>query len=99
MDWLTPQLRKKVREVFEPRYKRKLTEAEVEEIADNLSEVVEVILNSNGGKNIAMTILEARKKLGEKADKYTDVQLQKIINMLTILCSKTIDLVIEKTEK
>lgn len=46
-----------------------------------------------------MTILEARKKLGKKAEKYTDDQLQNMINMLTILCSKTIDLVIEKTEK
>ena len=42
--WLTPKLKKEVRKVFEPRYHRKLTDREVCEIADNLSEVIETIL-------------------------------------------------------
>ncbi len=43
-DWLFPELRQEVRKVFEPRYKRKLTDEEVEEIADNLSVFVEETL-------------------------------------------------------
>lgn len=44
MNWLTKELKVKIRKVFEPRYKRKLTDSEVEEIADNLSGVMEEIL-------------------------------------------------------
>jgi hypothetical protein len=44
MNWLSKELRSKIRDVFEPRYKRKLSEEEVEEIANNLFGVVEVIL-------------------------------------------------------
>lgn len=40
--WLTPELAIKVRKVFEPRYKRTLTEREVAEIAQNLTEVMEI---------------------------------------------------------
>lgn len=39
-----PWLKQKVRRVFEPRYKRKLTDKEVVDITDNLSGLIEVIL-------------------------------------------------------
>lgn len=44
MDWLTEPLRQEVRRVFEPRYKRPLTDAEVEDIANNLTGYMEAIL-------------------------------------------------------
>ena len=44
--WLTPQLKEEVRKVFEPRYKRKLTEIEVVEIAKNLTGFVEAYSKS-----------------------------------------------------
>jgi hypothetical protein len=44
MDWLTPELRREIRKVFEPKYKYALSEEEVEEIAENLSGVIETIL-------------------------------------------------------
>ena len=42
--WLNDQLKQKIRKVFEPRYKRKLTDLEVENIAVNLTEVMEELL-------------------------------------------------------
>lgn len=42
--WIDEELRKKVREVFEPRYKRGLSEAEVLEIAENLTGAMKAIL-------------------------------------------------------
>ncbi len=42
--WLSPKLAAEVRKVFEPRYKRPLTDEEVGEIAVNLSEYMETIL-------------------------------------------------------
>jgi hypothetical protein len=47
MEWLTEELQEKVRTVFEPRYKRKLSRDEVAEIAENLSGVIEIILKCN----------------------------------------------------
>lgn len=41
MDWLTEELKQKVRKVFEPRYKRSLTDFEVEEIAQNYASFFE----------------------------------------------------------
>ncbi len=35
MDWLTEKLRQEIKLVFEPRYNRRLTSGEVEEIATN----------------------------------------------------------------
>lgn len=43
-NWLNKSLKMEIRRVFEPRYKRKLSEKEVFEIAENLSGVVEQIL-------------------------------------------------------
>ena len=45
-EWLTPELKTKVRNIFEPRYKRALTESEVEEIAVNLVGFFEVLAKS-----------------------------------------------------
>ncbi len=44
MEWLSNKLRLEIRKVFETRYKRKLNDSEVEEIAENLSGVMEEIL-------------------------------------------------------
>ncbi|KKQ08910.1 hypothetical protein A3E66_04670 [Candidatus Daviesbacteria bacterium RIFCSPHIGHO2_12_FULL_37_16] len=44
MLWLTEELKQEVRKHFEPKYKRKLTDDEVIEIADNLTEVMEAFL-------------------------------------------------------
>lgn len=40
-NWLDENLKKEVRKVFEPKYKRKLTEEEVKDIANNLVMLVE----------------------------------------------------------
>lgn len=40
--WLSPQLKEEVRKVFEPRYKRKLTDSEIVSIAQNLTQIMEV---------------------------------------------------------
>lgn len=42
--WLSNELREEVRSVFEPRYKRKLQDSEVEEIAENLTGFMESYL-------------------------------------------------------
>ena len=42
--WLDEDLRKDIRNVFEPRYKRKLTDSDVEAIALNLTSGMETIL-------------------------------------------------------
>lgn len=42
--WLTDHQMQEIRKVFEPRYKRKLTDEEIFEIANNLSGVIEEIL-------------------------------------------------------
>lgn len=42
--WLNDDLKKKVRKVFEPRYKRRLADEEVVEIAENLTAVMEIYL-------------------------------------------------------
>lgn len=44
--WLTPPLQEKVRQVFEPRYQRKLTDSEIIEIANNLTSLLEVFFKS-----------------------------------------------------
>ena len=44
MNWLNEDLKKEIRKVFEPRYKRSLTDDEVIEIAENLTEVMEAFL-------------------------------------------------------
>lgn len=44
MTWLTDNLKQRIREVFEPRYKRCLTDQEVIEIANNLTGSVGIIL-------------------------------------------------------
>jgi len=41
MQWLTAELKSEVRSLFEPRYKRKLSDDEVIEIARNLTNYME----------------------------------------------------------
>lgn len=42
--WLTDDLKQDIRNRYEPLYKRKLTDEEVERIAINLTEVIETYL-------------------------------------------------------
>lgn len=44
ISWLTDELKQEIRKVFESRYKRSLTDEEVVEIANNLTEVMEAYL-------------------------------------------------------
>lgn len=44
MKWLSPILKAEIRKVFESRYKRRLSDSEVVEIAQNLTGVMEEIL-------------------------------------------------------
>ncbi len=43
-NWLTDKLKNEIRAIYEPAYKRTLTEQEVIEIAENISDVTETIL-------------------------------------------------------
>lgn len=54
--WLTEELKQKVKQVFEPRYKRKLTDTEVIRIADNLTEVMEELLKLRWRQKYAKNI-------------------------------------------
>ena len=42
--WLTDELKQDIRKQYEPLYKRKLTDDEIEKIAVNLTEVIEAYL-------------------------------------------------------
>ncbi|TSC85372.1 MAG: hypothetical protein G01um10147_1186 [Microgenomates group bacterium Gr01-1014_7] len=42
--WLNEDLKKEIKKVFEPRYKRSLTGDEVTQIAENLTDVMEAFL-------------------------------------------------------
>ena len=44
MNWLNENLKQKIKDLFEPRYKRILTEREIEEIAENLTGYMETII-------------------------------------------------------
>lgn len=46
--WLTQDLMAEIRCIYEPRYKRSLSDVEVNDIAENLSGVVEVMLKWKG---------------------------------------------------
>jgi len=52
MNWLSEELKKKIRKVFESRYKRNLTEEEVAEIADSLVGFVEVYVKVRDGQKM-----------------------------------------------
>jgi len=47
MNWLSVELKNEVREIFEMIYGRKLSNKEVIEIANTLTQTVEIILKSN----------------------------------------------------
>ena len=51
MNWLSKELRDEIRKVFEPRYKGKLKDEEVIEIANNLTSFVEVYAKSKYDTN------------------------------------------------
>lgn len=44
MRWLTDDLKQKIRDVYEPKYKRSLTDSEVIQIAQNLTQFIEHFL-------------------------------------------------------
>lgn len=44
MSWLTDELKKDIRKVFEPRYHRELTDSDVSEIAHHLTSLLESVL-------------------------------------------------------
>lgn len=41
MDWFTDELKQEIREVFEPKYGRRLNEKEVDEIGENFACFIE----------------------------------------------------------
>jgi len=43
-NWITVKHKQEIRRIFEPKYKRKLSDQEVEEIAINLTSYLETIL-------------------------------------------------------
>lgn len=49
-DWLSPKLKQEIRNMFEPRYKRKLKVDEVIEIANNLTTFMENYLRFKQNK-------------------------------------------------
>lgn len=48
MNWLTKELRLRLKVAFEPKYGRKLTESEVEEIAENLVSLTQNVIEMQG---------------------------------------------------
>ena len=48
--------------------------------------------------NKVITVEYARQKLGERGQKMTDQQVSDLLNMLRLICNKTIDAVVEKSE-
>ncbi len=55
MKWLDENLKQEIRNLFEPRYKRKLTEAEILAIANNLTKLFEDYLMFRWRKDYAKT--------------------------------------------
>jgi len=45
-----------------------------------------------------ITIEMAREKLGRRGDSMTDQQVLDLLNMLRLICNKTIDAVVEKSD-
>ncbi len=54
MEWLNSDLKDEIASIFEPKYKRKLTDTELIDIANNLTETLETIFK-----------FKLRKKYGE----------------------------------
>ena len=44
--WLTQSLVEEIRSVFEPKYQRELTNEEIVDIANNLTEVMELVIRN-----------------------------------------------------
>ncbi len=47
--------------------------------------------------NKIITIELARKRLGKKAENMTDKQIGELVNLLRLICNKTIDSVVNKS--
>jgi hypothetical protein len=52
MKWLSTELKDEIRKVFEPRYKKKLSDIEVREIAINLTNGMQEILKLQCKKTV-----------------------------------------------
>jgi hypothetical protein len=52
MTWLTSQLKQKVRSLYEPRLGRTMTEIEVEEYAESLTNTYEVLIKHSYNKHL-----------------------------------------------
>lgn len=44
MRWLTDELKQRIRDVYEPKYRRSLTDSEIIQIASNLTSLIEHFL-------------------------------------------------------
>lgn len=44
MSWLSEELKQEIKTIFEPKYRRQISDVEVMEIADNLANFVESVL-------------------------------------------------------
>ncbi|MCH8821519.1 hypothetical protein IID23_03260 [Patescibacteria group bacterium] len=53
--WLTEELKQEIRNTFEPRYKRELSDDEVVEIATNLVTFTEHVVKSSTRRNNELT--------------------------------------------
>ena len=56
------------------------------------------IRNKKLNKPPSVTIDYARQQLGERGQKMTDQQVSDLLNMLRLICNKTIDAVVEKSD-
>ncbi len=54
--------------------------------------------NTSISRKKVITIEYARQKLGERGNKMTDQQVSDLLNMLRLICNKTIDAVVEKND-
>lgn len=52
ISWLTPELQTEIKQLFEPLYQKNLSKKEVEEIALNLCDVVELISDNVNEREI-----------------------------------------------
>ena len=46
--------------------------------------------------NKLITIDDARKRLGKRAEKMTDEEIEKVLNMFRFICNRVIDSVVDK---
>lgn len=56
LSWLNKELKQKIKAIFEPRYKRTLSDEEIMEIGENLETVTEELLKLKWRQKYAKTI-------------------------------------------